>query len=133
MKRDHPLSILRGNPCSVVRNFKVSDTGVISGRFEEAAGKSGIYLSVRLIRLHDESGSEVGYIKDPKPGTDFTFEHLPPGRYLVHIYVMDRDGNVTTGFYHPGTRTQKDAQVIHLGEDRKVHGLAVNLTLPEDR
>ncbi|HKP37928.1 MAG TPA: carboxypeptidase-like regulatory domain-containing protein [Pyrinomonadaceae bacterium] len=136
VKRYISVRILGNGPCGTRVDFTATDTGVISWRLESAAGKPVTCYRVNLIRLDYESRKEpyyVSYINDPALDTDYSFEHLSPGRYLIYLQVVDIDRNISTSFYHPGVWDERDARGIDLGEGQKLDGVTIKLALPEDR
>jgi hypothetical protein len=140
MKRDSLAGVLRDGPCGTRLDFTATDTGVISWRLKAAMGNPVSCYRVDLKRLDDESGKAqyYGYINAPDDrflelDKDYSFEHLPPGRYLIYLDVVDVNRHVSTGFYYPGVRDERGARMIHVGEGEKVGGVTVELALPEDR
>lgn len=140
MKRYSPASVLRVGPCGTRLNFTATDTGVISWWLKAATGNPVSCYRVNLMRLDDESSKALHYRSINAPdgrylelNKDYSFERLPPGRYLIYLDVMDVNRNVSTRFYYPGVRYEREARVIYVGEGQKVGGVTLGLTLPEDR
>ena len=133
--REYVTQIYKDNVCGVRRDFPLLDTGAIGGRAEVADTKHFILVRLYLKRLPEEP-RRVFFSKDavtlPATGGDFSFTHVPPGRYIVEAEVAD-DRSRTLSFYYPGVASRKDALEIKLDAGRALTGLVFKLPRAPDK